>query len=240
METPIIEVKFIDNVAKIELISSYKIYYTLDNTEPSKDSILYTEPLDYPTNTILKCIAFNEETQEVSDIIMYDCKVPYDIYMGNFLRMCEQICLKTDLDMLHDNFSSVKAKILDLTYGSIINNGSAFYLKNGYIIPFGSDFDVIMPNADALLFERLPKNIKKGQILQKNGWLKITDGSNWHDFQQIYSGTFANKPTVEQGIPIGFAYFCTDKQTTEGMTNGIMIYHKGNNVWVDALGRVVQ
>ena len=34
-------------------------------------------------------------------------------------------------------------------------------------------------------------------------------------------------------------YFCTDKQTTEGASNGIMIYHKGNNVWVDALGRVV-
>lgn len=35
------------------------------------------------------------------------------------------------------------------------------------------------------------------------------------------------------------AYFCTDKQTTEGITNGIMIYYKGDSVWVDALGRVV-
>ena len=34
-------------------------------------------------------------------------------------------------------------------------------------------------------------------------------------------------------------YFCTDKQSTEGGTNGIEIIHKGNNVWVDALGRVV-
>ena len=51
-----------------------------------------------------------------------------------------------------------------------------------------------------------------------------------------YSGTFADKP---QSIPVGFSYFCTDKQTAEGTTNGIMIYHKGGNVWVDALGRVV-
>ena len=53
------------------------------------------------------------------------------------------------------------------------------------------------------------------------------------------SGTFEQKPTVEQGVEIGFAYFCTNKQTEEGTTNGIMIYHKGGDVWVDALGRVV-
>ena len=52
------------------------------------------------------------------------------------------------------------------------------------------------------------------------------------------SGTFANKPSASD-IYIGFRYFCTDKQTTEGATDGIEIIHKGNNVWVDALGRVV-
>lgn len=52
-------------------------------------------------------------------------------------------------------------------------------------------------------------------------------------------GIFAEKPSSLLNIPIGYAYFCTDKQTTEGATNGIMIYHKGDNVWVDALGRVV-
>lgn len=52
----------------------------------------------------------------------------------------------------------------------------------------------------------------------------------------ISSGLFSDKPKKPL---IGFNYFCTDKQTTEGVTNGIMIYHKGDNVWVDALGRVV-
>ena len=52
-----------------------------------------------------------------------------------------------------------------------------------------------------------------------------------------YSGIFSQKPSNPS---IGFAYFCTDKQTTEGSTNGIVIYHKGGNVWVDALGRVVE
>lgn len=49
-------------------------------------------------------------------------------------------------------------------------------------------------------------------------------------------GTFAEKPLNPY---IGYQFFCTDKQTTEGQANGIMIYHKGNNIWVDALGRVV-
>lgn len=53
------------------------------------------------------------------------------------------------------------------------------------------------------------------------------------------SGTFSQKPFASTGIPNGFSYFCTDKQTTEGASDGIMIYHKGGDVWVDALGRVV-
>lgn len=52
------------------------------------------------------------------------------------------------------------------------------------------------------------------------------------------SGTFAEKPAASD-IYVGFKYFCTDKQTAEGQTNGIEIIHKGNDVWVDALGRVV-
>lgn len=66
------------------------------------------------------------------------------------------------------------------------------------------------------------------------------NGSDWADALgnnlYKYSGNFNNKPSYPD---VGFAYFCTDKQTTEGATNGIMIYHKGDNVWVDALGRVV-
>ena len=74
----------------------------------------------------------------------------------------------------------------------------------------------------------------KSSIITYNGekWID----SNGNDAGIKTSGTFANKPISPS---IGFAYLCTDKQTTEGATNGIMIYHKGNNVWVDALGRVV-
>lgn len=69
-----------------------------------------------------------------------------------------------------------------------------------------------------------------------NGTSWVNSEGNNADSTPITSGTFANKPT---GVDAGYAYFCTDKQTTEGTSNGIMIYYKGNNVWVDALGRVI-
>lgn len=49
-------------------------------------------------------------------------------------------------------------------------------------------------------------------------------------------GIFNDRPN---NIKRGFAYFCTDKQTSEGTRNGIMIYYVGDNTWVDALGRIV-
>ena len=61
--------------------------------------------------------------------------------------------------------------------------------------------------------------------------------SNGIDAEYKSSGTFTERPSG--GLPIGFQYFCTDKQTAEGQNSGIMIYHKGSGIWVDALGRVV-
>lgn len=64
-------------------------------------------------------------------------------------------------------------------------------------------------------------------------WIDATGGIANH----LRSGLFQQKPSQPS---IGFEYFCTDRQTTEGATDGIMIYYKGDNVWVDALGRVVE
>lgn len=74
-----------------------------------------------------------------------------------------------------------------------------------------------------------------GIIEEQSNWI-FSDGL---PIDTKYTGTFIEKPLASTGIPNGFAYFCTDKQTTEGQANGIMIYHKGSNVWVDALGRTI-
>ncbi|MBQ3538254.1 MAG: hypothetical protein IJA46_00330 [Bacteroidaceae bacterium] len=50
-------------------------------------------------------------------------------------------------------------------------------------------------------------------------------------------GTFASRP---EDVSIGYAYFCTDRHTDEGGNNGIVIFNKGNGIWVDALGRIVE
>ena len=64
---------------------------------------------------------------------------------------------------------------------------------------------------------------------------RMSDGTL---FNSNKYGTFSQKPS-SLNISVGYAYFCTDKQTSESSTNGIMIYHKGNDIWVDALGRVI-
>ena len=79
-------------------------------------------------------------------------------------------------------------------------------------------------------------DINKPLFINKNGIYVTADGVQ-ADINT--SGTFKEKPTIKDLIPVGFRYFCTDRQTQEGATNGIEIIHKGNNVWVDALGRVV-
>jgi len=78
--------------------------------------------------------------------------------------------------------------------------------------------------------------------ISKDIWF---NGTVWIESDGVISGTlragsFASRPTVASNlIYVGFEYFCTDKQTSEGTVNGIPIYHKGANVWVDSLGRVV-
>lgn len=100
-------------------------------------------------------------------------------------------------------------------------------------------------SGDNYKLETLKSRIPEGQYFYhtefKRPIYKNTDGELYYEdgmpFGTYYGGLFQNKPL---NPPIGFGFFCTDKQTTEGATNGIMIYHKGNNVWVDALGRIIE
>lgn len=55
----------------------------------------------------------------------------------------------------------------------------------------------------------------------------------------LKAGTWDEKPDDSNNIYMGFGYFCTDKQTTEGEQDGIPVFYVGESTWVDALGRVV-
>lgn len=94
----------------------------------------------------------------------------------------------------------------------------------------------------------LPTGNFIGQVYfdRTNGEPLFFDGGNWIKSNRSIAGTknygtFNERPNAKTNqIGMGFAYFCTDRKTSEGTTNGIVIYHKGNNVWVDALGRIVE
>lgn len=60
---------------KIEMSSATEgssIYYTLDGSEPSASSTLYSEAIDYPTKKLIKAIGILEGNDN-SDIIEYQC-----------------------------------------------------------------------------------------------------------------------------------------------------------------------
>ena len=68
--------------------------------------------------------------------------------------------------------------------------------------------------------------------------------NNWYEYDGTKaginrSGPYNSKPNSND-IPLGFQYFCTDRKTPEGNANGIIIYNRGEGVWVDALGRVIK
>lgn len=92
----------------------------------------------------------------------------------------------------------------------------------------------IVENNTFIFDAAMNKIFAKGYYTEINNIIIYNTTSNKNS---VY-GLFADKPNANN-IGIGYKYFCTDRQTTEGSTNGIEIIHKGNNIWVDALGRIV-
>ncbi len=129
-----------------------------------------------------------------------------------------------------------------------------FYIKEGNVFIVGKLDSTSFTPSNILVYNSTKQF---GNIQERPSSDVITYGSSYYDLERkrviwwdggkwvdsngdsadiFHSGSFGYKPTSPK---IGFAYFCTNKQTTEGAIDGIMIYHKGNDVWVDALGRVV-
>ena len=148
--------------------------------------------------------------------------------------------------------SQSRLQLADRTY-----NPAAFSGKGYKILRHNIVYDINILTQSMILDPNTIYEIRYDYDLQgqeitipENCVLKFEGGSinngiiNYNNCKVINyninkSGIYNDKPSQDQGIPIGFSYFCTDKQTTEGLTNGIMIYYKGDNVWVDSLGRVV-
>lgn len=61
--------------------NSAKIYYTLDGSIPSTNSILYSNNINYPKNTTIKAIAIKDGEQ--SEIAEYKCSIPILNFAGH-------------------------------------------------------------------------------------------------------------------------------------------------------------
>jgi hypothetical protein len=92
-----------------------------------------------------------------------------------------------------------------------------------------------MPLISAFYYKKVESVSKRYTFnYSLNGW--YDDNGIKDSVKQI--GTFEEKPTKWE-VNKGFSYYCTDRKTSEGSRNGIMIYHDGENIWVDALGRII-
>lgn len=97
--------------------------------------------------------------------------------------------------------------------------------------------------------KNLPEGYQNKAILWNTGTSKMDSlgRSVTNTAPAPLSGLWADRPSSATSTlkpVVGQGYFCTDKASTEGTIQGIMIYYKGldsenNDVWVDALGRQI-
>ncbi len=83
----------------LELSGEGEIYYTLDCTVPTADSIRYTEPLRITSTTVVRCMAL-AEGKEPSNV----CDLTYIINEGDTL---EAVSLVTDPDNLFNYYTGI-------------------------------------------------------------------------------------------------------------------------------------
>lgn len=121
---------------------------------------------------------------------------------------------QTNNDISHFRINKIDTNVfLEFKYRGSLSNSVLINISNCVI--------------NTELFE-ITESISDGEIIKELCTLPSIEFKT--------SGKFSEKPN---SAPIGFSYFCTDKQTSESSINGIMIYYKGDNVWVDSLGKVV-
>lgn len=142
--------------------------------------------------------------------------------------------LLPDYSILINDIQSSSYK--DVLFSSILGNKYGNFYGERKGLPFSK--------IDSL--SDLGFNPLEGEsVYYTNQKKRITyDGKKWLDslgnpVDALILGTFADKPLSSTGIKEGFQYYCTDKQSPESSEPGLMIYHKGSDVWVDSLGRVV-
>ena len=154
-------------------------------------------------------------------------------------------------------FTDIKQRYFYKSFGSSIEDrmktaqyrGQTFLnIKTGAVYTWFSDNKW----SNSISYQNYKTFIESNISEYLDGDIVVVDGGNyfiknkgkWIDRNGFSdevksSGLFSDKPISSLGIKSGFQYFCTDKQSPESSEPGLMIYYKGDDVWVDSLGRVV-
>lgn len=135
----------------------------------------------------------------------------------------------------------VLLKICLVVWKKLEKNGLHTFKNNSRF--FG--FSVNKPAACNIVIKQLPTSILKDFSGNKHdaylygfkGKLNSGVGIYAQDFKNWGYGSTINTDISTKSY--NKSYFCTDKQTTEGSRNGIMIYYVGDDTWTDALGRYI-
>lgn len=190
----------------------YKVDAKTITGENNKFIGIHLYNLDVHENWILSIYRDDTVNKILSETILDKNQTPIQIYDNIYGVGSFDKSIYTTIPKLNECYKAY-----------YIGNNIVAYLNN---IPTQG----IWINDDKVIINNITYTYNNNKWLNNNGIA----------YDVKTEGTFAQKPTSSQGIPTGFKYFCTDKQTTEGQANGIVIYHKGSDVWIDALGRIVE
>ena len=123
--------------------------------------------------------------------------------------------------------------------------GKTFLNLENYLTTAGGDFFgeytkkglLFIDNKKHSTLSEISGNYAINAITEVNGESVIFNKNKWEYISKDQGGLFINKP--KDNLRVGMSYFCTDKNAPGESNPGIMIYYKGNNVWVDSNGVIV-
>lgn len=163
-----------------------------------------------------------------------------NVYIFDMANTCTNIVIsnnsitRTAAANKYSSFAIIRASSDVTSYGNVVRGTSGGF-QNIYNIK-GND-------ASLISYGNIFGNVVNRAFIEGTTYtglsIKVSDTYKGIIYSiPSKSGTFADKPAAAD-VYVGYTYFCTDRQTAEGTTDGIEITYKGSDVWVDALGRVV-
>ena len=221
------------------------IYYTLDESEPTAESTLYTEPIVLEETTTVKAVAIDADghasevvsqkyvvysfikAQNIAFAKACNLETPVELTLKNavVLAVGNRYCVVRDATGALNLYGSN----LDVAVGNRLNgNVKGVYTKFNGIpqISSGADYaDITItegdePEATLLAIDEVAADVNILQLVKIENAVVEKDGNNWYavsgnDRIQIYD-TFKAGYTLEEG------------QVLESLTGIVIPYQRGN------------